>query len=111
MSELIVWEKNTPRKRCYSDVRVTTKDGHTTFTFHNGAHHKVTKRGWMNVGFTSERAYFADGDSFKVRGLKNPMTVKVVTRGERTKFNGDHALEYDAERKLWYVQAVGGANT
>lgn len=110
MSELIVWEQNTPRKRCYSDVRVTTKDGHTAFTFYNGAHHKVTKRCWMKVGFTDRRAYFADGDSFKVRSQKNPMTVKVVTRGERTKFCGDHKLEYDAEQKLWYIQAAGGAN-
>lgn len=105
--EQIYWLK--PRKKqATKEVSISVEEyrgrKYTTIRFYNHAASKVTKNKCMRVGVTDKRMYFGDATSgYTLRETGNPANKYVKLTGNRDAFVGEYDLQFDAERKLWYV--------
>lgn len=105
--EQIMWIE--PRKKtAVKEVSVSVEDyrgrTYTTIRFYNHSVSKVTKGRFIRVGVTNERMYFGEATSgYTLRETGNPANKFVKLTGNKETFVGDHDLQFDAERKLWFV--------
>lgn len=109
--EEIVWI--TPKRRSASatkevSVRPTTTAGrdYTDIWFYKSSSRKITKKERVNVGMTAGRMYFDEAaqGGYKLYTV-NGVSHRVRLRGKKEKFFGEYDLVFDAERKLWYIEA------
>lgn len=77
---------------------------YTNIVFYNGASNKITKNDYVKVGVTRNRIYFDESISgFKF--AKNGKTARRLRLPSLLEeFEGQYRLQFDAERKMWFVQ-------
>lgn len=89
------------------EVRVSTSQWkgkpYTVISFYNGANLKVTKGDRIRVGVTSTRLYFDEAAKGYALSRSGSITRSCKLPGSREHMAGEYNLQFDAERKLWYV--------
>ena len=115
---MIKWiEKSRNNSKSNADVTIKTTRRHKDsdelqmcMTFRNDCEKKITKTGFVMVGYDDERMYFVqaiDGESgFKFTGKtsKNKNKYLKIVNDDLIKFVGDYPLLKDVKSGMYYIQ-------
>ncbi len=115
---MITWiEKGRNSVNSNADVTITLAkkhkdrdEKHASITFRNGCEKRITKTGYMMVGYDETRMYFTQaidgGSGFKVTsaGVKNGNRYMKINNSELLRFAGNYSLLKDAKTGVHYIQ-------
>lgn len=106
---MIEWlEASNRQKRMQQEVWIhllQRKDTvSTAVVFYGNAHRKITSGERIGVGIEGNRMYFTkDQEMFKLCKYNAYGSAQICLPGKKEKFVGYYDLQFDAERKMWYV--------
>lgn len=115
---MIQWiEKGRSSERSIADISIKVTTHHkgtdkkqVSMTFRNGCEKRITKTGYVMIGFDDERLYFVqaiDGETgfkFTGEGNRNKNRYLKIANDDLIKFAGDYSLLKDAKTGMYYIQ-------
>lgn len=115
---MITWvEKGRNATNSNADITITIAkkykdrdEKHASITFRNGCEKRISRTGFVMVGYDENRVYFTqaiDGVSgFKLTsaGVKNGNRYTKVSDVNLLKFAGNYSLLKDAKTGMYYIQ-------
>lgn len=108
MSDIMWFERTVDRKnKADVSVKISSDErGRTVFTLRNEVWHKITHTGFVKVGVTTDRVYFAESmKGYKVTGNDRAGSryVQIAHTLDEGWEGSFQTLHLDALKDLWFI--------